>query len=688
MKSMRQTMARVVLLVLALMMLCTVPAFAEGVATVAEEPVAVAEGTTEAATDTDPAPEAGTTAADAPASTEPAAPVTDAPVSTEPAAPATDAPASTEPAAPATDAAAGDATGETVGAATSTESTTTTGGVDAATETVTTPAEDATEEAVEAESEAEAEPEEEEEAPSIFYQTYWALLPPLIAIILALITKEVYSSLFIGILSGAALYAITDAGFSGGRLIDGVLTKGVIASLADSYNAGILVFLVVLGIIVVLMNRAGGSRAYGDWAARKIAGRKGAGFATFILGCLIFVDDYFNCLTVGSVMRPVTDKQRISRVKLAYLIDATAAPICIIAPISSWAAAVSGTVENVNGIDLFIKTIPFNLYAILTLVMVAFICLTGLDFGPMKKFERNAIEKGDLFTTGESEYKTDSALAENSKGKVIDLVLPVVILIIFCVFGMLYTGGILQGESLINAFANCDASAGLALGSLVALVIVVIYMICRGVLNFNDCMSSIPEGFKAMVPAILILTFAWSLKNVTGLLGADVYVADLVESVKALQILLPAILFLVAVGLSFATGTSWGTFGILIPIVTGVFNPTAGNLQTMFIICVSACLAGAVCGDHCSPISDTTIMSSTGAQCKHVDHVSTQLPYAILVAGISLIGYLAAGFVPMTSFWAYLIPVGCVILLLAVLFGIKFLQGGASTDKGNKPLNK
>ncbi len=518
-------------------------------------------------------------------------------------------------------------------------------------------------------------PEEapEEEPTSIFNETYWGLLPPIIAIILALITKEVYSSLAIGILSGGILYAITDGGFAAERIIDSVLTNGLIASLADGYNAGILVFLVVLGIIVVLMNRAGGSRAYGEWASRKIAGRKGAGFSTFILGCLIFVDDYFNCLTVGSVMRPVTDKQRISRAKLAYLIDATAAPICIIAPISSWAAAVSGTVENVNGIDLFIRTIPFNLYALLTLAMVIFICFSGLDFGPMKKFEDHAKSTGDLFLTGASEYKNDEEAA-NTKGKVIDLILPVVILIAFCVLGMLYTGGIFEGASLIDAFANCDASAGLALGSLIALVIIVVYMICRRVLSFNNCMSAIPEGFKAMVPAILILTFAWTLKNITGMLGADVYVAGLVDSVKALQILLPAILFLVAVGLAFATGTSWGTFGILIPIVTGVFNPTADNMSNLFIICIAACLAGAVCGDHCSPISDTTIMSSTGAQCKHVDHVSTQLPYAMLVAGVCLVGYLVAGFIPANSAWAYAIPVGALALLIGILFLIKLLQ--------------
>ena len=510
---------------------------------------------------------------------------------------------------------------------------------------------------------------EEEEAPSIFYQTAWALLPPVIAIILALLTKEVYSSLFIGILSGAVLFGITDAGFGIRRVIDAVTTNGLVASLADSYNVGILIFLVVLGIIVVLMNRAGGSRAYGEWAAKKISSRKSAGLATFLLGVLIFVDDYFNCLTVGSVMRPVTDKHKISRAKLAYLIDATAAPVCIIAPISSWAAAISGTVEGVNGIDLFIRTIPFNLYALLTLAMVIFLCVTGLDFGPMKRFEDNA-KSGDLFTTGESEYKDTSENVVSTRGKVIDLILPVVVLIVCCVMGMLYTGGIFDGTGIVDAFAGCDAAAGLSFGSLVALIIVVVYMMCRRVLSFNDCMSAIPEGFKAMVPAILILTFAWTLKNITGMLGADVYVAELVDSVKALQLLLPAILFLVAVGLSFATGTSWGTFGILIPIVTGVFNPTAENMSTLFIICISACLAGAVCGDHCSPISDTTIMSSTGARCKHVDHVSTQIPYAFLVAAICLVGYLVAGFVQNV----FVILFGSLALLIAVLTLIYVIQ--------------
>lgn len=510
---------------------------------------------------------------------------------------------------------------------------------------------------------------QEETPDSIFYRTFWALLPPIIAIALALITKEVYSSLFIGILSGGILYAITDSGFGITRVFDAVVNQGLIGSVASSDNVGILIFLVVLGIVVVLMNRAGGSRAYGEWASRKIGSRRGASLATFILGVLIFVDDYFNCLTVGSVMRPVTDKQRISRAKLAYLIDSTAAPICIIAPISSWAAAVSGTVDGVNGIELFIQTIPFNLYALLTIVMVLFISLTDMDFGPMKKYEQNAV-KGDLFTSGQDLYKDAQEEPLTTRGKVIDLIFPVLILVLFCVIGMLYNGGLFSGVGIIDAFANCNASLGLSLGSLGALIVIVIYFIARRVLSFNDCMNVIPEGFKSMVPAILILCFAWTLKSMTGLLGADKYVSAVVESVRTLQYFLPAILFLVAVGLSFATGTSWGTFGILIPIVTGVFHPSVDNMTPLFIICVSACLAGAVCGDHCSPISDTTIMSSTGAQCKHVNHVSTQIPYAMLVAGVCLIGYLVSGFIQNT----YIILLGSMALLLLILTGILLLQ--------------
>ncbi|MGN0630809.1 MAG: Na+/H+ antiporter NhaC family protein, partial [Ruminococcus sp.] len=476
----------------------------------------------------------------------------------------------------------------------------------------------------------------------------WSLLPPIVAIGLALITKEVYSSLFIGIVSGGIIYSAANAGgFKG--VFTAVVQDGLIANIADSYNVGILVFLVVLGIIVVLMNKAGGSRAYGVWAAKHIKSRAGACISTFFLGILIFVDDYFNCLTVGSVMRPVTDKYNISRSKLAYLIDSTAAPVCIIAPISSWAAAVSGTVEGVNGIQLFISTIPYNLYALLTLLMVIFISCSGSDFGPMKRHEENA-KNGDLFTTRSTVYEKDHA-PEHTKGKVIDLILPVAILIVLCITGMIYTGGFFEGEDFISAFANCDASYGLSLGSVGALIIIIGYFICRRVLKFTECMDSIAAGFKQMVPAILILTFAWTLKTMTNYLEAGSFVSGLVEQATAVQILLPLILFVVAIGLSFATGTSWGTFGILIPIVTSVFSSElanvngTGSIPSMVIICISACLAGAVCGDHCSPISDTTIMASTGAQCDHVNHVSTQLPYALTVAAVCAAGYLIAGLI-------------------------------------------
>ncbi len=510
--------------------------------------------------------------------------------------------------------------------------------------------------------------------------TLWSLLPPIVAIGLALITKEVYSSLFVGILTGGVVYAAASGGgFSG--MFTAVVQDGLIANLAGSYNVGILIFLVVLGIIVVLMNKAGGSRAYGEWAAKHIKSRVGASIATFFLGVLIFVDDYFNCLTVGSVMRPVTDKHKVSRSKLAYLIDSTAAPICIIAPISSWAAAVSGTVEGVNGIRLFISTIPYNLYALLTLMMVIFVSVTNINYGPMKLHEDNA-EKGDLFTTRNKVYDNDDEPA-TTKGKVIDLILPVVILIVLCVVGMIYTGGFFDGTDFINAFANCDASYGLSLGSISALIVIIGYFLCRRVLTFTDCMDSIALGFKQMVPAILILTFAWTLKTMTGFLDAGTFVSGIVESATAIQIMLPLILFVVALGLSFATGTSWGTFGILIPIVTSVFSTellnvtNTGEIPSMVIICISACLAGAVCGDHCSPISDTTIMASTGAQCDHVNHVSTQLPYALTVATVSAVGYLLAGFVQNV----FVVLGTSIALMLIVLFVLKALTADKTTEK-------
>lgn len=501
--------------------------------------------------------------------------------------------------------------------------------------------------------------------------TLWSLFPPVIAIGLALITKEVYSSLFVGILSGGIIYAAASGtGFEG--TFKAVVQDGLITNLSNAYNVGILVFLVVLGIIVVLMNKAGGSCAYGEWAAAHIKGRRGAALSTFFLGVLIFVDDYFNCLTVGSVMRPITDKHNISRSKLAYLIDSTAAPICIIAPISSWAAAVSGTVEGVNGISLFINTIPYNLYAFLTILMVIFISVSDTDYGPMKIHEDNA-KNGDIFTTKNNTYEKD-AQPVTERGRVIDLILPVAVLIVFCVVGMIYTGGFFSGTDFVTAFANCDAAYGLSLGSISALIVIIAYYMLRRVLKFNECMDSIAAGFKQMVPAILILTFAWTLKTMTNHLEAGAFVSGVVQSATALSVLLPVILFVVAVGLAFATGTSWGTFGILIPIVTSVFEAElanvsqTGEIPSMVIICISACLAGAVCGDHCSPISDTTIMASTGAQCDHVNHVSTQLPYALTVAAVCVVGYLLSGFVHNV----FIVLGFSVALMLAVLFAIRF----------------
>ena len=475
--------------------------------------------------------------------------------------------------------------------------------------------------------------------PETVGETAWALVPPLVAIVLALITKEVYSSLFIGIVTGGLLYS----GYAFEGTIDHVYTDGLIVSLTDSYDVGILIFLVILGIIVCLMNRAGGSSAFGEWASKHIKTRIGAQLATILLGVLIFIDDYFNCLTVGSVMKPVTDKHKVSRAKLAYLIESTAAPICIIAPVSSWAAAVSGFVPgDENGIALFIKTIPYNFYALLTIVMMVALAVSGTDFGPMALHEKNAKDNGDLFTTPERPY-TDSANEKvSTKGKVIDLVIPVVALVICCIIGMIYTGGFFSGETFIDAFANSDASVGLVYGSFFGLIITVILYLVRRVITFKECMECIPEGFKAMVAPILILTFAWTLKEMTGSLGAKEFVAGIVATHAADYLfILPLIVFLVAVFLSFATGTSWGTFGILIPIVVNLF---VDSDPAMMIIAMSACMAGAVCGDHCSPISDTTIMSSAGAQCNHLNHVSTQIPYALTCAVISGLCYFVAGF--------------------------------------------
>ena len=467
------------------------------------------------------------------------------------------------------------------------------------------------------------------------YATAWALLPPVVAIVLALITKEVYSSLFVGILMGGLFYS----GFNLEGTLNHILNEGFIPSLADAYNVGILVFLVILGAMVALMNRAGGSAAFGRWAQTHIKSRVGAQLAAVLLGVLIFIDDYFNCLTVGSVMRPLTDKHRISRVKLAYIIDATAAPVCIIAPISSWAAAVTGFVEGENGFSLFIRAIPYNYYALLTLVFMIGMIVMKLDYGPMVQYEKKALEDGDLF--GESTEAVSSDAQVKGTGGVIDLILPVVVLIACCVVGMIYTGGFFTGTSFVEAFANSDASVGLAMGSLVAIILTVILYLIRRVLSFKDCMECLPEGFKAMVPAILILTFAWTLKAMTDSLGAKEFVAGVVQNyAQGMHSFLPAIIFVIACLLAFATGTSWGTFGILIPIVVNVFQ---NSDPTLMIISISACMAGAVCGDHCSPISDTTIMSSAGAQCVHVNHVSTQMPYAVTVAAISFVTYVIAG---------------------------------------------
>ena len=468
------------------------------------------------------------------------------------------------------------------------------------------------------------------------YATIWSLVPPVVAIVLALITKEVYSSLFVGILIGGAFWA----GFKPEATILHVFQDGVVGVLTDSYNMGILVFLVILGVMVCMMNKAGGSAAFGRWAKEHIKTRAGAQLATIVLGVLIFIDDYFNCLTVGSVMRPVTDSHNVSRAKLAYLIDATAAPICIIAPISSWAAAVTGFVKGEDGFSIFIRAIPYNYYAILTVIMMVTLVLAKEDYGPMKAHEKNAIE-GDLFTTGDRPFENTSENAIYNKGKVIDLVFPILSLIVCCVIGMIYSGGFFSGTGFVEAFSESDASVGLMLGSFFAMVITIVFYVVRKVLRFSDSMACIPEGFKAMVPAILILTFAWTLKAMTDSLGAAPFVASVMNSAAGgLMNLLPAIIFLVGCFLAFATGTSWGTFGILIPIVVAVFQ---GTNETMMIISISACMAGAVCGDHCSPISDTTIMASAGAQCNHVNHVSTQLPYAMTVAAVSCITYVIAG---------------------------------------------
>ena len=507
------------------------------------------------------------------------------------------------------------------------------------------------------------------------YGTFWAVFPPILAIVLALVTKEVYSSLFLGILAGGLIWSK----FNFEQTVVHVFSDGYIASAADAYNVGILVFLVLLGALVAMMNKTGASAAFGRWASTHIKSRVGAQVCTVILGMLIFVDDYFNCLTVGSVMRPVTDAKKVSRAKLAYLIDATAAPICIIAPVSSWAAAVAGFAKGAgaeSGFSLFINAIPWNFYAILTIIMMFFLALTGFDFGGMKRHEKNALA-GDLFTSGgavgEDEFKN-----ANPKGRVYDLVVPVVFLVAACVIGMIYSGGFFDAgneesyRNFIEAFSNSDASVGLVYGSAVTIVFAVVYFLCRRVISFKDCMDSLPEGFKAMVPAILILCSAWTLKAMTDSLGAKVFISQIINGPAAgLADFLPAIIFLVAIVLAFSTGTSWGTFGILIPIVLA-----ASPAPESTIICVSACMAGAVCGDHCSPISDTTIMASAGAGCNHVNHVNTQLPYAMLVAAVSFVSYLVAPFV---GGWQVALPVA-IVLMLATLFVLRAVLGKAKAE--------
>ncbi len=494
--------------------------------------------------------------------------------------------------------------------------------------------------------------------------SWWALVPPVIAIGLALITKEVYSSLFIGILAGAILGA--DFSFTG--TMDVLTNDGLIS--AVSGTAGIFVFLVVLGVLVALVNKSGASAAFGRWAETHIKSRVGAMLATFVLGVLIFIDDYFNCLTVGSVMRPVTDSQKVSRAKLSYIIDATAAPICMIAPISSWAAAVASYAEEGQGLSLFIKAIPFNFYSLLTLVFIVAITLMKFDYGPMRIHEVNAKRNGDLYTSGEKAEAVQDSY--NPKGKVMDLVLPIIVLIAICVFALLYVGGIFDGASFVQAFGDTDATVGLPWGSIIALVIAIIYFVLRKIVTVKEAMECIPKGFIAMVPAILILTFATSLKNMTGVLGAQPFVNETMGGASAFANFLPAIIFLVACFIAFATGTSWGTFGILIPIVTIIFE--AGD--PLQIVAMSACLAGSVCGDHCSPISDTTIMSSAGGQCNHLNHVSTQLPYAISVAVISFVMYIVSGFVPK----AYIVlPIG-----IALTVGFLLVMKAITVKKHGK----
>ena len=487
-------------------------------------------------------------------------------------------------------------------------------------------------------------------------------MPPIVAIALALLTKEVYLSLF----AGCALGALLAAEFHPWIAFDTLFN-----TMIDSVDFSILMFMILLGMIVMLMQESGGTRAYGEWASGHLKSKRSALVTTSLLGALIFVDDYFNCLTVGSVMRPVTDKYKVSRAKLAYIIDATAAPVCIIAPISSWAAAVSGFVEGEDGFSIFVRAIPYNYYALFTIAMMILITVWNFDYGPMAKYETNAL-KGDLFSDSKEEKDTQRTF-ENPNGRVLDLILPVLVLIVCCVLGMLYSGGFFSGVDFVSAFAGSDASVGLALGSIFALLLTILYYCLRRIMSFRECCDCLPYGFKAMVPAILILTFAWTLKAMTDSLGAADFVAGAISQAAGnLMALLPAIIFLIGAFLAFATGTSWGTFGILIPIVVAVFQNTDPQLM---IISISACMAGAVCGDHCSPISDTTIMASAGAQCEHVTHVTTQLPYVITVAAVSFVTYLIAGFVRNVLI---MLVIGFA-LMVATLYVIKQIAGNKQT---------
>ena len=508
------------------------------------------------------------------------------------------------------------------------------------------------------------------EEKSRFAGTFWALVPPLLAIILALITKEVYSSLFIGVLLGGALAAE----FAPLKTVDGMINEGFIAAVQGS--AGIFIFLVMLGIVVALINKTGATAAFGRWAQTHVKSRVGAILSTFLLGVLIFIDDYFNCLTVGSVMQPVTDAKRISRAKLAYIIDATAAPICMIAPISSWAAAVSQYADGTEytGLEMFIRAIPYNFYSLLTFVFIIGITLMKIDFGPMALHEKNALEKGDLFTSG-GEVDNGVRTEQNERGKVLDMLIPVILLIGISVFALIYVGGFLDGKDFVTAFSDTDATVALPWGALIVLILSIIYLVCRRVIKLKDAMDCIPKGFIAMVPAILILTFATALKNMTTLLEAKEFIGSVMEgSAASLYQFLPAVIFLVACVLAFSTGTSWGTFGILIPIVIGIF-PVESPL---LFIGMSACLAGAVCGDHCSPISDTTIMASAGARCNHINHVSTQLPYVLTVAGVSFLGFILAGVI---QNWFIVFPVTVAMMIGLLIFFKVFAVAKSVSDK-------